>query len=201
MRAEDLTASDAGKARVGPAFRKAPRVQNTTICCRLFQIWFSSSDASQYSGSLFGDLRVNSLITTRETQTNELREPLMPYPRHWYPQLITPRSCELRQRKILGALGKMRKATSFVISVRLSFRLHRIIFVKIRDWLKSNKNNGRFTLIHTYSYDYFAYGRCHGDLLVTVTNVPMLAVVIYAANCSPRLLSAMVSLRGHFQSC
>ena len=68
-RAQNLTASDADKAPVGRAVRKAPNIRNTTKCCRLFQSGFSSSDAIECSVScLLQDLRLHSLISTRDAQ-------------------------------------------------------------------------------------------------------------------------------------
>jgi hypothetical protein len=68
------------------------------------------------------------------------------FPRDCYPRFTIQNDCKLWQRKIIGAFGKLRKATiSFVMFVRPSDRPS-VCMEQIQGRLKSNKNknNGRF---------------------------------------------------------
>lgn len=136
-RAVNITASDADKAPARRAVRNAPDIRNTTICCRLFQIGFSSSAAVECSGSLLRDLELHSLIITRDVQIIGLWGP-------WtgFPLLLSA----VHNTKRLQALStkyyrRVRKAAkSFVMSVGPSVRPYGTNFVKIQGWLKYKNN-------------------------------------------------------------
>jgi hypothetical protein len=105
----NLTASDTDKAPVGREVRKTPNIRSTIICCRLFQIGFSSYDAIECSGSLLRDLRLRSLTITTDAQIMGLWGSWTGFTANATRDSQYKTVCKLWQRKIIGAFGKLRK--------------------------------------------------------------------------------------------
>jgi hypothetical protein len=121
----------ADKTFAGRAVRKVANIRNTTICCRLFQIGFSSSDAIECSGFLLQNLRLHLLI---------LQETFRLWGcggREWVSPLLLPTVHSTKRLQALATQNYrcVRKAAksdySFVLSVRPSVRLHGTTVVKI----------------------------------------------------------------------
>ena len=121
----------AAKVFAGRAVRKAPNLPITTICCRLFQIGFSSSDSIECSGSLLRDLRLHLLILQETPRLWSCGG------REWVSPLLLPAVHSTKRLQALATqnYGRVRKAAksdySFVLSVRPSVRLHGTIVVNI----------------------------------------------------------------------